>query len=122
MNIAKALKQLAEPRPSGEKAVDTIARTARDLGLKYSRCYELWYGRARRVEPHEIALVNDALEEKSRRDARNEFRDLKSRLARLESLLVQTDAEFHRDAIDLAREQMRGLGVPSGALARRTVK
>ncbi len=110
MTPSKMLKVLAQPKPDGEKAVDTVARIARLAGFEYSRCYEIYYNRARRIEPAETARISEALDIKTRRETRNELHKLKTRLARLESLLVQADAEFHREALDITRQQMRGFG------------
>ena len=107
MDIAKQLQELSEPRGRREKMVSVIERTARLAGLSYSRCYEIWYGRARRIEPAEIARISEALEQKNRLDARNELSQLRLRLARLESLLVQADPDFHRPSIDLVGQQLR---------------
>ena len=107
MDAAGALRELSEPRSRDEKIVTIIERTARLAGLSYSRCFEIWYGRARRIEPAELLRIQEALKAKNRKDARNELSELRLRLARLESLLVLSDAEFHRETIDQARAQLR---------------
>ena len=107
MDVAKQLQELSEPRIRGEKMVSIIERSARLAGLSYSRCYEIWYRRARRIEPAEVARISEALEQKNRLDARNELSQLRLRLARLESLLVQTDPDFHRPTTDLVGQQLR---------------
>src|SRR5260370_14200667 len=107
MDVAAALRELSEPWPSGEKVKRAIERTARMAGLSYSRCFEIWYGRARRIEQAELLRISEALEQKNRKDARNELSELRVRLLRLESLLVQTDPDFHRPTIDLMRSQAR---------------
>lgn len=107
MGVAGQLRELSEPRPAGEKLVDTIERTARLAGLSYSRCYEIWYRRARRIEPAEVARISEALKQKNAREARNELSELRLRLTRLESLLVLSDQEFHRETIDVTRAQLR---------------
>jgi hypothetical protein len=107
MDVAKQLKELSEPHSRGEKMISIIERSARLAGLSYSRCYEIWYRRARRIEPAEIARISEALEQKNRLDARNELSQLRLRLARLESLLIQTDPDFHRPTVDLMGQQLR---------------
>lgn len=107
MDVARALKELSEPWPTGEKVKRAIERSARMAGLSYSRCFEIWYGRARRIEPAEIARISDALGCKNRKDARNELSELRLRLARLENVLLQTDPQFHRPAVDFMRAEMR---------------
>lgn len=107
MDPAKALKELSQPQMRGEKIVTIIERCARLAGLSYSRCYEIYYGRARRIEPEEIARISEALDRKNQKDARNELSELRLRLLRLENLLLQTDEEFHRPTADLLRQQVR---------------
>ena len=107
MDVAKQLQELAEPCSRGEKMVSIIERSARLAGLSYSRCYEIWSRRARRIEPAEIARISEALEQKNRLDARNELSQLRLRLARLESILIQTDEDFHRPTTDFVGQQLR---------------
>jgi hypothetical protein len=107
MDATAMLRELSKPLPRDEKITVIIERTARRAGLSYSRCFEIWYGRARRIEPAEIARISDALEQKKRLDARNELSELRLRLARLESLLALSDEEFHRDTIDQTRAALR---------------
>jgi hypothetical protein len=107
MDPSKALRELSEPRSREEKIDTIIARCARLAGLKYSRCYEIFYGRARRIEPEEIARISEALEQKNRGDMRNEISAIRLRLAKLEALLNTTDADVHRPAIDLVKPHMR---------------
>lgn len=110
MDVAGQLRELSEPKERGEKIPSVITRTARLAGLSYSRCYEIWYRRARKIEPEEIVRISEALERKHAKDARNELSELRLRLTRLESLLVQTDPDFHRTSIDLVRSQVRRSG------------
>jgi len=107
MDAAEQLRQLSKPHGEGEKIPSVIERTARLAGLSYSRCYEIYYRRARRIEPAEIARISEALKQKQAREARNELSELRLRLTRLESLLVLSDQEFHREAIDVTRAQLR---------------
>lgn len=107
MDWAGALRELSEPRQRGEKLPSIITRTARLAGLSYSRCYEIYYGRARRIEPAEQSRISEALKTKNARDARNELAELRLRLNRLETLLVLSDADFHRASIDIVGAQMR---------------
>ena len=107
MDPAGLLHELSKPHGEGEKTPSIIERTARLAGLSYSRCYEIYYRRARRIEPAEVARISEALEKKKRLDTRNELSELRLRLARLESLLVQTDPDFHRPTVDLMRQSVR---------------
>jgi hypothetical protein len=107
MDVQRALQQLSEPWDRGDKIKRAIERSARAAGLSYSRAFEIWYGRARRIEQSELLRIQEALDDKNRRDTRNELSELRLRLARLESLLVQTDPDFHRETIDLVGAQVR---------------
>ena len=52
-------------------------------GGSYWRTYDLWYGKARRVEEYEIDAIADALRVKREREAANELHELRTRLARV---------------------------------------
>lgn len=116
--VATQLRELAEPWPSGSRVKAAIDRAARAAGIPYWRAFDIWYGKARLIRDFEIAAVATALEKKQREAARNEFHELKTRLAILESRLNQIDPDFHSPAIDQAREQMRGLGLVAGSRNR----
>jgi hypothetical protein len=115
---AAALKELAEPWSPGDRIKRLIERAARRAGLPYWRAFDIWYGKARRIEAFERAAIGDALDKKRREAARNELHELRTRLARLESLLAQSDPDFHRPSIDAAREQARALGGNGGDMDR----
>ena len=114
MNVAKALKELSEPHSREEKMITIIERSASLAGLSYSRCYEIWYGRARRVEPAEVMRISEALDRKHQRDARNELQELRLRIAKLENYFLQTDETFHREDLNALGEILRSLerGLP----------
>jgi hypothetical protein len=107
MDAKAALQSLSEPWERGDKIKRAIERSARMAGLSYSRAFEIWYGRARRIEQAELLRISQALEQKNRKDARNELSELRLRLARLENVLLQTDPDFHRPTVDLMRTEMR---------------
>jgi len=108
MDVAAQLRELSEPVSRGEKIISVIERTARAAGLSYSRCYEIYYRRARRIEPAEIARISEALKYKQAREARNELSELRLRLARLEAVLSISDPDFHRPDIGALRDGLRG--------------
>jgi hypothetical protein len=93
-DVSAYLRELSEPWERGDKIKAAIARAARAAGLSYWRAFDIWYGKARRIEPAEADRIQAALQRKSEQRARNEFHELRTRLLRLEALLVQTD--FHR--------------------------
>ena len=102
-----ALRELAEPWFGGERVKRAIDRAARRAGLSYWRAFDIWYGKARRIEQFEYDAIADALDKKRKEALRNELHELRTRLARLESLLVATDPDFHRADADLVRRQIR---------------
>jgi hypothetical protein len=116
--VEAALRELADPRPGGDRVKAAIDRAAKRAGLSYWRAFDIWYGKARRVEEFERDAISEALNKKREEAARNEFHELKTRLLRLESILVQTDPDFHRPTVDGVREQMRGLGGGNRTLAK----
>lgn len=105
----KWLRELSEPWSDGEKVKTAIDRSAKLSGLTYWRAFDIWYGKARQVADFEIEQIAAAIEQKNEKDARNELRDLKARIARMESLLAQGDANFYSPSISHAREMVRQL-------------
>jgi biopolymer transport protein ExbB/TolQ len=108
-NASILLRELSQPQDRGESIKDIIDRTARAAKLAYWRTFDLWYEKARRVEPEEYELIAEALRIKNERAAKNELHELKFRLARLEAL-VSGDADFHSPTIDFARDTLRKAG------------
>lgn len=107
MDATKALKELSKPHGEGEKIPSIIERTAHLAGLSYSRAYEIYYGRAKRIEPAEVDRITEALDRKNRRDARDEFQELRILVARLESRFAQEDLGFDGEGLGLARAPAR---------------
>ena len=111
MDVKELLRSLSKPHREGEKVEAIIDRTARLAELSYSRCYEIYYGRARRIEPEEIARIELALDKKTRKDARHELSELRLRIEILEARFAQTDPDFHREDINALRQGMRSAGL-----------
>lgn len=119
---AKWLRELSEPWKSGEKVKSAIDRAAKLSGLSYWRAFDIWYAKARHIQPYEIEQIANAIQAKNERDARNELCELKTRLALLESRLVQGDQNFHSSSIAAARDMVRQLsdiGRPMAGRRRR---
>jgi hypothetical protein len=98
---AEKLQELVSPIPRGEKWKVTIERAVRRSGLSFWRCFNIYYGKARRIDTEERAAIESALEKKRSEAERNELHELKLRLARLESRLATTDPDFHRGDIEM---------------------
>lgn len=109
-NVSADIRELAEPATREETVKQLIERAARRAGFAYWRAFDIWYGKARRVTDEEHECIATALEKKRREATRNDLHELKIRLARLESRLVQTDAEFHRETIHQIGNAVRGRG------------
>lgn len=114
---AKWLRELSEPWAGGEKVKTAIARAAKLSGLGYWRAFDIWYAKARQIETYEIEAIAEAIRAKNEKDGRNELRELKARLTRLESLLAAGDAHFHSPSIDHARELARQLSGQGRSMA-----
>lgn len=95
---SQMLRELALPKPEGDKFNYAIARAAAACGLEYWRAFDIWYRKARRIDAHEAAQISEALRVKREKAVANEYHDLKVRLAKLESaLLVQANPNVHRE-------------------------
>jgi hypothetical protein len=85
-----SLRQLAGQKMASDSVKSLIGRAARSAGLTYSRAYELWYGRARRIDAHELDGVRARLQaqrdEADRSRFREEIAEIHARLARLEGV------------------------------------
>jgi len=103
-DIAADLRELGEPLRPVKRAIERAAKAA---GLDYWRAFDIWYRKARRIESSECVAVAAALDKKRKEAARNELHELRTRLVRLESLLAQSDPDFHREAIAQTRQQLR---------------
>lgn len=112
------LRELSLPWETGERIKSILDRTSRLAKLSYSRTYEIWYGRARRIEPSEIEQIAEALRIKNERAVKNELHELRTRLARLEAT-VSKDSDFYRPDADYARDMLRQLGREGRAVAGR---
>lgn len=113
-DAAALLRELSEPRVGGEFVKVAIDRAAKRAGFGYWRAFDIWYGKARRIEQFERDALAAAVEKKRREAARNEIHDLRLRLARLESRLVQTDEDFHREDIAALGLALSGAGQRGG--------
>ncbi len=107
MTYSDALKELAEPRPVGDLVKAAIGRAARITGLTYTRAFDVWYGKARRIDADEAQRIEQALQHKREEEARNEIHDLRTRLLKMESRLAAEAANSNRAGIGLVRQRLR---------------
>jgi hypothetical protein len=118
-DATRMIQALAEPRIGGESTKQALERVARHLRFSYWRAFDIWYGKARRIEDHEYTALTEATHKKNSKDIRNELQDLRLRIARLESTLNSGDSEFHRPTLDALGDQVRGLGGSIGKGVKR---
>lgn len=112
------LRELSEPWGDGERVKNVIERTAKLARLSFWRTSDLWYLKARKVEDAELLQIREALRIKSEKAARNELRDLKFRIAKLEARLsASSDPDFYRNDIDFARDLVRAAGGVGSSVA-----
>ena len=96
-DFANLLKQLGGTEGQVKARISSAARRA---GMSDTRAFDIWYGKARRIEPHEETAILSALVEKRLADEKNELHALKISLARLETQLSQTQAALARAQAD----------------------
>lgn len=109
---------LAEPRSAGEKVKQLIERAARRAGFSYTRAFDIWYGKARRIEPEEAEAINKAALKNNREIAANELFEIRLRLERLEAIVASNDPDFVRPTLAAIGERLRQMGGALGAVAR----
>lgn len=115
---SETLKELAEPRPSGDYVKRAIERAAHASGLHYWRAFDIWYGKARRIDAHEAEAITAALEKKREEEAQNELHDLRTRLLKMESRMAAEAANSRRKRVAPAGPSFPGFGGMDRALAR----
>ena len=104
------LRELSLPWAAGERMKTVLDRTSRLARLTYWRTFDIWYGKARRIELHEIEQIAEALRIKREKAALNELHEAKVLLARVEARLNAIDADFHSAHIDGLRSQTPHMG------------
>ncbi len=113
-----ALRELAEPRPSGDLVKRAIERAARLTGLSYTRAFDVWYGKARRIDADEAQQIFQAIEKKRDEEARNEIHDLRTRLLKMESRIAAEAANSRGGGAGFIRPPLPGRGRVGGTVAR----
>lgn len=112
-----ALKELAEPRPSGEYIKRSIERAAGLADLRYWRAFDIWYGKARRIDATEAQRISAALEQKREDEAQNELQDLRARLLKMESRLASSRSNSRRTSRRHDGPSLPGFGDLDSAVA-----
>lgn len=113
MEFAIALKELSGPSMRGDPVKAAIDRAAKAAGLHYWRAFDIWYGKARRIDAHEADAIRAALQSKREDEAVNEYQQLRTRMLQLESMLVRSQP--HLDRATLAATGAGESGTRTGA-------
>jgi hypothetical protein len=97
------VRHVAEPRQASDSVKAAINRAARCLGWSHSRTKDIWYGDARRIDAAEMDRLREVA-------ARAEADLAISRIVALRESLTATDADFHRETIDLLGAALERMG------------
>jgi hypothetical protein len=104
---AEHLRELAAPSPVGDYIKVAIGRAARRAGLDYWRAFDIWYGKARRIDAHEAERIADALQKKREEETRNDLHDLRTRLLKMESRIAAEAANRASPSLSHLRPRLR---------------
>lgn len=112
--ITDSLK-LISPPSEGANIKARIARAARVTGLSYWRTWDLWYGKARRIDAHEADVIRTARRRRAESSRVDELttvaRDLEALAERLAALGARSDrqeADRARNVADRLRRMAAG--------------
>lgn len=107
---ATLVRAAAEPAQIGEKVDQQIQRSARRLGWLTSRVREIWYGRARRIDAHEMDRLREVAAKHTRNAdlLRQEYAKALDFVALFETRLTAVDPDFYSPEIGALRDVSRG--------------
>ena len=103
LEAAQGLRRLATPNPENDRIKTAIGRAARRAGLSYWRAYDLWYGKARRVDATELIAIRAAQRSKSK-EAQNDLLALAADFTALAERASRADPEMAGPWSDAMRE------------------
>jgi ubiquinone biosynthesis protein UbiJ len=95
VEFSRLMRRVAEPAVPGELVAHAINRAARRLGLTRRQAKSYWYGERTHVPADLMDKAREIAAEPSVIEARDELKQLRDRVARLEALLL-ADADRHR--------------------------
>jgi hypothetical protein len=98
------------PAKGGATISARILATARNLGWRYNRARDVWYEQARRIDAREMDQLRAAREARKLREASDEYKELRARIARIEAALIAQDENFYRPHVDALEQSLRGFG------------
>lgn len=106
------LRSIAGILLPGEKTKTVIDRVSALVGLSYWRTFDLWYGKARRVEDYEIEKIQNALARKELERLENDVQNWRTALAKADAKIAQIRADIARPRLDLFSHDVRREGRP----------
>jgi hypothetical protein len=101
LEVADTLKALA-PQVEGDRVKARIARAARAAGLSYWRTFDLWYGKTRRIDAHEIDAIRTARAKRAESRS-HELTSIASDFEALAERIASLAARSSREEADRAR-------------------
>jgi hypothetical protein len=106
------LRQLAEPRPVGDRVKTAIGRAAKLAGLSFPRAENLWYGEARTVRAEEMDAIRRAEKARAAKEqaARDQAEALGALFAGVAERLRTQDEDFHREDVASLLDAASALG------------
>lgn len=112
MSTASALlRDIAGPRGDGGVKAQ-IARAARRVGLTYSRAFEIWYGRARRIEARKMdklrAIASGRADRVEMKRIADDMENLAARIARVDAEMGGPQADAWRALAGVVRHMAHG--------------
>lgn len=101
------LRSLADPRPAGDSVKSAISRAAKRVARfvpphwahrwHAGRAEDIWRQEARGIWAEEMDAIRRAADARAAEGARDEFKEISDRIARLEAAMGVSDEEFHSD-------------------------
>lgn len=100
--ITDSLKLIAPPM-EGANIKARIARAARLTGLSYWRTWDLWYGKARRIDAHEADVIRTARRRRAESSRVDELTSIATDFEALAERIAVLAARSSREEADRAR-------------------
>lgn len=101
VEASRLIQSLVGEVKPGTKVKTLIHRAAHILGWSDSRAFDVWYGKARRIDAEEMDALRQAAQLKGRDDAgRSEHKELLEHIREIKERLVQIEQELGRAQAD----------------------
>lgn len=100
--ITDSLKLISPPM-EGANIKARIARAARLTGLSYWRTWDLWYGKARRIDAHEADVIRTARRRRAESSRVDELTSIATDFEALAERIAVLAARSSREEADRAR-------------------